>query len=120
MKVPNGEIAIVGRAKIIDYLLSEIHEDGRHKAAFFRTFGFRPENWQEMADALKRHAAEHDFAREESSPFGRRFIVEGIMHMPDGRTPRVRSVWFLRTHETAPRFVTAYPLKRIQSEHGER
>jgi hypothetical protein len=25
----------------------------------------------------------------------------------------VRSVWFLRSEETVPRFVTAYPLRRL-------
>jgi hypothetical protein len=113
------EDVIVDRAKIIDYLLSETHENGRQKAAFFRRFGFRAENWQELADALKRHTAAHKVTSEKCPPFGSRFIFDGIMHMPDRRKPHVRSVWFLRTNETAPRFVTAYPLKRYQSEHDE-
>ncbi len=33
------------------------------------------------------------------------------MQMPDGRTPLVRTIWFLRSEETTPCFVTAYPLK---------
>jgi hypothetical protein len=112
MKLPNAEQVVIDRPKIVDYLLSDTHEDGRHKSAFFRRFGCRPEFWREMAEILKRHASEHELAGEEPSPFGRRLIVEGIMHMPDGRTPYVRTVWFLRTNEVAPRFVTAYPIKR--------
>jgi hypothetical protein len=34
------------------------------------------------------------------------------MDCPDGRQPSVLSVWFLRSEETVPRFVTAYPIKR--------
>ena len=112
MKLPNVENAVVPEAKIVDYLLSETHFDGRHKAAFFKRFGFTAENWRELADALMRHVDEHDVAKEEPSPFGKRFVVEGIMDTPDGRAPGVRTVWFLRSEETICQFVTAYPLKR--------
>ena len=111
--LPNVDQVVVPRAKVADYLLSQTHRDGRHKAAFFLRFGFTPDNWQEMAAALKQHAVDHDVTREEPSPFGRRLVVEGIMHCPDGREPLVRSVWFLRSEKTVPRFVTAYPLKRL-------
>jgi len=43
MKLPNAEHAIVPGPKITHYLLSETHRDGRHKAAFFRSFGFTSE-----------------------------------------------------------------------------
>jgi hypothetical protein len=113
MKIPNAENVVVERAKIVDYLLSDTHTDGRHKAAFFRRFGFDPQRWQQLADALQAHARQHE-AREEPSPFGRRFVIEGIIQAPDGRMPLVRSIWFIQTDETNPRFVTAYPLKRSQ------
>lgn len=113
MTLPNIDQVEVPRAKVVDYLLSQAHRDGRHKASFFRRFGFTSDKWQELAAALKQHAVDHDVAREEPSPFGRRLIVEGIMHGADGREPLVRSVWFLRIKETVPRFVTAYPLKRL-------
>ena len=112
MKVPNAEHAVVTRAKVVGYLLSETHSDGRHKAAFFRRFGLMADHWQVLADALRRHVAEHEAVGEESSAFGRRFVVEGIMTMPDGRTPQVRTIWFLRSGESSPCLVTAYPLKR--------
>jgi hypothetical protein len=113
MILPNIDQVVVPRAKVVDYLLSQAHRDGRHKATFFLRFGFRSGNWQELAAALKQHAAVHGVTREESSPFGRRMVVEGIMHCPNGREQLVRSVWFLRSEETVPRFVTAYPLKRL-------
>ena len=119
MKLPNAQNVVIARVKVVDYLLSETHLDGRHKAAFFRQFGCSDKNWQELASALKRHATDQELAREEPSPFGQRFVIEGIMEMPDGRTPLVRTIWFLRSGETAPRFVTAYPLKRRGSENDE-
>jgi hypothetical protein len=31
---------VITREKIVDYLLSDTHHDGRHEAAFFKRFGF--------------------------------------------------------------------------------
>ena len=112
MKLPSVAKAIVDRAKIVDYLLSPTHVVGRHKAAWFREAGYSDENWQELAGAIKEHARSHAITKEEPSPFGRRFVVEGIMQVPDGRRVLVRTVWFIRHQESTPRFVTAYPLKQ--------
>lgn len=110
MKLPNLGNAVVPAAKISGYLLSATHRDGRHKAAFFTRFGFTAEAWETLAAALLRHAAEHEVAKIEASPFGTRYIIEGELHTPDGRTPRLRVVWFIATGEVAPALATAYPL----------
>ena len=110
MRLPNVADAQTPRPKIVDYLLSLTHRDGRGKALFFRAFGFAPEDWQTLATALRRHATENDVAKIEATPFGTRYVVEGRLHAPDGRTPSVRSVWFVEQAETIPRLVTAYPL----------
>jgi hypothetical protein len=41
MNLPNRENAAIPEAKITEYLLSDSHRDGQHKAAFFRRFGYR-------------------------------------------------------------------------------
>ncbi len=110
MKLPNHEKAIVPREKIVDYLLSLSHRDGRSKAIFFSSFGFSIEDWQTLADALRHHAAMYEIAKIESTPFGTRYVVEGELVASDGRTPLVRVVWFVGTDEDAPRLATAYPL----------
>ena len=79
---------------------------------FFPRFGFEVEEWQTLASALQRHAADHEVTKVEESPFGKRYVIEGSMSAPDGRSPFVRSVWFIRLGEQMPRFVTAYPLPR--------
>jgi hypothetical protein len=112
MKVPNYENANVSRQKIVNYLLSFTHRDGRAKAQFFSKFGFVAENWEAMAEALKQHVAVHHILRIEPSPFGTRYIIEGELECPDGRTPRVRSVWFIAAGEEGPHFVTADPRAR--------
>lgn len=111
MKLPNAERAIVPRAKIVDYLLSPVHPAGSSKATFFMRFGFEVGEWEIMADALVGHAHESDVTRTEPSPFGVRYVIEGIIEAPDGRKPFIRTIWFVENGESAPRFVTAYPLK---------
>jgi hypothetical protein len=108
MKLPHAPEAEVSRTKIVNYLLSETHVVGRHKAVLFRALGYDVKRWRALADALKRHAV----TKEEPSPFGTRFVIEGIMKTPSGRVPSVRSVWFLRHQGSIPRFVTAYLLKQ--------
>jgi len=112
MKLPNREHAIVPREKVVDYLLSTTHRDGRYKAAFFKGFGFTADRWQELADALLRHAEDHHVTKVEDSPFGTRYVVDGIMVMADGRDAMLRTVWFFDTDSDLPRFVTAYPLRK--------
>jgi hypothetical protein len=41
--------------------------------------------------------------------FGQRYEVHGELGTPDGRGPRVCTVWQLDTAQTAPRLITAYP-----------
>jgi len=112
MKLPNHENARVRRGKIVDYLLSRVHKDGRGKAGFFQSFGFEPEHWSILSEALKRHAGEHEVVKSETSPFGMRYIIDGALDAPDGRKPEVRSVWFIETGDNVPHLATAYPAKR--------
>lgn len=112
MLLPNHRKAVLPRAKLTEYLLSPTHPIGRGKASFFRAFGFRPAEWERLAMALKRHAADNPIQGKEPSPFGTRYIVDGPLETPDGRDPIVRTVWFIETGEEIPRFVTAYPQPR--------
>jgi uncharacterized protein DUF6883 len=112
MKLPDYNSAVFPQAKITEYLLSSVHCERRSKAAFFIRYGFSVEWWEDLAMTLRRHAAEHDVVRIEDSPFGTRYIVEGILAAPDGRAPLIRSVWFIEIGERVPRFVTAYRLSR--------
>lgn len=111
MNLQNAQSAVVPEDKITGYLLSTSHRDGRHKAAFFLGFGFTAGDWQTLRAALLRHASEHEVAKVESTEFGTRYVVEGTIRTPDGRTPSIRSVWFVESDQDAPRFVTAYPLE---------
>jgi hypothetical protein len=111
VKLPNHSLAVVPKRKIVEYLLSPTHPWGKHKADWFAAFGFSVENWGSLATALKQHAREHELAKIEVTAFGTRYVVEGIMEMPNGASPRVRTVWFVEETDATPQFVTAYPIK---------
>jgi hypothetical protein len=111
-RLPHPERAIIAERKVVAYLLDETHPDGRSKARFFSSHGFSISAWRVLAQALRRHAAEHPVVETVESAFGMRYVVEGILHAPDGREPRVRTVWFVVTGGDVPTPVTAYPLKR--------
>lgn len=117
-KVPGYEQAVVPESKITEYLLSLSHPKGRSKAQFFIQFGFTPDDWQQLADALLQHAADNAVASTEDTPFGTKYIVDGGLRTPDGRTPMIRAVWFLEYGQKVPRLATAHPLKRRDYDPG--
>ena len=111
MILPNASEARVDREKVVEYLLSLSHPDGRDKAAFFMRFGFRIEEWKTFADALREIGISNPVTGEVESVYGRRYTVDGPLRTPDGRMPKVRTVWIVEPG-TAPRLVTAYPLEK--------
>jgi hypothetical protein len=112
VKVSGAATAVVDRRKVVGYLLSDTHPHGRHKATFFRRFGFVADEPERLAAALIAHVARHDVTARNDNAFGTRYDVEGELETPDGRRPAIRSVWFVASGETTPKLVTAIPLKR--------
>jgi hypothetical protein len=110
MKLPNADKVVVERRKIVDYLLNPKHRFGASKAEFFIHFGFQVKDWEQLAQALRRHGQTHEVKRMQETGFGPRYEVEGKLNTPDGRSPLVRSVWQLDQGTVAPRLITAYPL----------
>jgi hypothetical protein len=90
-------------------LLNSAHRFGAAKARFFREFGFDAET---LAEALRKHGQRHEVCHIRETPFGPRYEVEGELEAPDGRRPRVRTVWQLDRGEVAPRLITAYPMEK--------
>lgn len=107
MELPFLERLRVDEAKIIGYLLSQAN--GHGKAVFFSGFGFRVENWQELADAIKAQAGDNPVAAAVDSLYGIRYSVDGELQTPSGRRPRIRTVWILESGSEEPRFITAHP-----------
>lgn len=93
VKLPKADKLVVEREKIVDYLLNPTHRFGGSKARFFDRFGFEPRHWQRLGEALRIHGQTCEVKRVRETSFGPRFEVEGKLDAPDGRSPRVRSVW---------------------------
>jgi len=107
--VPHADQAIVDRGKVSGYLLSSNHPVGRTKAAFFTRFGFREDAPDQLAQAPLDHIVSHDVANSEVSSYVIKYRTDGPLASPDGRNPRVSSVWIVPVGEVAPRFITAFP-----------
>jgi hypothetical protein len=111
VKLPNADLAVVEQEKVCGYLLNAEHRYGASKAKFFAEFGFTLESWEVLAEALREHGRRHEVSNEKETGFGPRYQVDGELATPDGRHPRVRTVWQIDHGETAPRLITAYPLE---------
>ena len=111
MRLPNAEQARVDREKLTDYLLCVGHPDGGSKAEFFTRFGFPVQDWEVLAEALRRHGAYCDVVNTVDSAHGTRYAVDGPLETPDGRNPLVRTVWIIEKGSATPRLITAHPLE---------
>jgi hypothetical protein len=107
--LPKAELAYVEERKVTEYLLALGHPDGHDKAVFFMSFGFRPQQWERLVEALLDHARGNQLAGKEETPFDVQYVVDGPMRVPDGRSPSVCSVWEQKPGGRGPRLVTAYP-----------
>lgn len=111
MKLPSVRRARVDEGKVVGYLLSTHHPDGRSKAAFFGSFGFSAARWEFLADALRDQGTNGEVTSIARSDYGTRYSVDGVIETPDGRNPRVRTVWLVDENGES-RLITAHPLRR--------
>jgi hypothetical protein len=109
MKLPCGDRAIVEPTKVRGYLLSAAHPIGRFKATFFRSLGYHDSNSQRLVADLCALAATADAVPGQSTAYGRKYEVRGILRGPSGREAVVVTVWIVLVGDDVPRLVTAYP-----------
>jgi Domain of unknown function (DUF6883) len=111
MKMSNAPNAAVSREKIVDYLLNPAHPDNGGKAEFFTELGFRREQWEILATALKNLVLIEEVTRVSESPHGKKYVVVGRIQSPSGKTPMVQTIWIVDKGLDTARLVTAYPCK---------
>jgi len=109
MKLPNANGAVVAQAKIRDYLLNPAHPDNGGKAAFFISLGFDREGAAVLADSFKELARHADVSAKLDSPHGQKYVLDGCLGSPSGRSATIRTIWIVDRGEDIPRLVTAYP-----------
>lgn len=104
--LPDCERAFVDEPKL-GYLLRP--ED---KGGVFLGLGFSLAEPAVLRSALLEHACTARLEKSVRTRFGLKYILAGDMRSPDGRDPRIWSVWIVEEvegREGRPRFVTAYP-----------
>ena len=101
MKLPNAHVAIVEHDKIVSYLLNLTHRYGASKARFFTDFGFRLDDWESLASALREHGVQNVVSTKTETGFGPTLRSRWTARHPHGRRPRVRTVWQLDEGEVA-------------------
>ncbi len=110
MKLPNSKKAIIPKEKLTDYLLSETHATGKFKARFFRNLGFDETNVDLFEKSMRKLAQSNDVKEEFSSPYGKKYVVDGEIDTPSGKPIMVRTVWIIEEGQKRPRFITIYPV----------
>lgn len=111
MKIPNNNRSLVADNKITDYLLSETHDKGEHKADFFKRFGFDIANIDTFKSSLIQHSIDRDIEQTKDSGFGIKYELKCEIRTPDERNPCIVTVWIVENGQEEPKLVTAYPAK---------
>jgi len=119
LKLPNANLAVVDRMKVVEYLLKREHPDNGGKADFFIGMGFNPGDWEAFAAALRLLALSASVTRIMESSHGTKYIVDGAIGRHGVSERFVRSVWIVDTGETVPRLVTAYPWEQKGEGKGD-
>ena len=110
MPIPGFENAVIEPAKLRDYVLSEEHPVGRYKAAVFKKLGYARENWKDLEEDIRKQILPGQFEPGETTPFGKKYAVKGILTEPSGAAAPVVTVWIVKRGDEIPTFVTIYPL----------
>ena len=119
MKLPNRKNAIISKNKLMDYLLSLTHSEGKSKAKFFRSIGFNETNVEKLEWALLRIAKSNDVRKiKEEIKIDKktsrvinvvRYDIDGMIKAPNGKHYNIRTGWTINAQEGIPHLVTALP-----------
>ena len=110
MKLPNAEQAFVDLAKLRDYALDPVHEEGKHKARVFGSaLGLSRNDAEWLRDQLLLAAKDLDASLGLKTEHGQRYAIDFEATIR-GKTARLRSAWIVRPGEDFPRLVTCYVL----------
>lgn len=110
VRLPRGEQARVPRRKVTEYLLAHRHPEGRSKARYFESRGFRLEAPEQLEKALRRIATDGEVVSTEASAWGMKYITVGQVSAADGLPMRLEVVWII-VGSGAPTLVTAHPAR---------
>jgi hypothetical protein len=108
MNPPYAKRVRVEQKKIVEYLLSVTHPDGSSKARFFSRLVSQPRDGPFSPSGSRSMAGPIPWVLQWNR--NTRYTVDGELPTPDGRKPRIRTVWMLSKKSKSPRLITAYPI----------
>lgn len=108
MQLPNGHLARVPRAKLVDYCLSPDHPEGRHKArVFLAALGATRAHAELLEAALLAAAAHQEVLSVRESEYGSHYVIDFEWEL-DARRAWIRSGWFVSRIGQTPTLTTCY------------
>ena len=110
MKLPYRKKAYISEEKLTEYILSETHTVGKLKAKVFRAAGFDETNVSILKESLLAIAYSQEVKGVTTSPYGKKYVIDGKIQRPNGKVLKVRTIWIIETEQKFPRFVTTYPV----------
>ncbi len=116
MRLLNASRAVVDLAKLRDYCLNPVHEDGKHKARVFASaLGIQRADAEWLKGRLLEAAATGEAVLGEENRFGTLYVVDFSLKTPRGSVV-IRSCWIVRLSEDFPRLTTCYVKSRTADE----
>src|SRR5215211_8796392 len=116
MNLPNAKNAVIGIEKFRDYCLNPNHPKGKHKArVFLEKLGITRNDAEQLRELILEGILTAEATEQESTLFGRRFIVDLQISWPYRfviSTAVVRTAWIIRNDEDFPRLTTCFNLQR--------
>ncbi|MBI4058958.1 hypothetical protein HY404_01825 [Candidatus Microgenomates bacterium] len=110
MHLPRCEDVLISKEKLLNYVLSETHSTGRFKAKFFHKVGFTKTKVDLLEQTLRKIARVEAVKEEIMSEYGVKYVIDGEINAPVGKTVKVRTIWIVEKGQTRLRFVTVYPV----------
>lgn len=107
MRLPNAALAVIDRTKLIDYCLSPVHPEGRHKARVFRAaLGITQVDAEWLATAILNAITDVDAHAIRRTEWGMLLQADVVLTKGD-RSAQVRTGWIVRK-DNMPALTTCY------------
>ncbi len=108
-ELPGWEQAWIPESKLKDYVLSETHEVGQHKARVFRSeLGIEGEHWQVLHDQILDAFPEAQATFRQETEFGLTWEVPILVIGRNEVERWVTTGWIVEFRDRRPKLTTAY------------
>ena len=110
MKLPKG--CAIPQDKLLRYLLLPREENDKSK--FLTSAGYTLANWEVLENDLRRLIQQQPISQIETSPYGSKYEVRGMLIGPNGHQLHVVTIWIKLEASGQTRFVTLFPDREVE------